>query len=328
MRKINHYLTYVIAGVLSVVSSCQEKVDVENPSDEKVRLNVKVHMEDTKVLTEVNETAIKNYQVYVFNENERLEAYVNSNSPDIILECTPGKKTVAVLANAPELTQLSMLGSFKGYYSELNQNSPDAFVMEGMATVTIEKRTDNTVTVPVSRHVAKIELASLVVNFDIPTYNNLDFKVSEVFLINVPASKEYFHDAKPHIWYNKRGYVDTDPNELIYDNMNNVVVTSTKGYTRKNVFYCYPNPQEEDDFRTDMWTYRHTRLVVKAEFLNNVYYYPVTLPVIEQNKHYQVSLTITRLGAESPDAVVKEYPSDFSVTVTDWGTPIPVPDKI
>lgn len=328
MKRISYFATYAIVGILSVVSSCQEKVEVENPYDEKVRLSVKVPMEETKVSGSVNETAIKNYQVYVFNEGELLEAYVNSDSPDITLECTPGQKTVAVIANAPAITSVSRLSSFSSQYSQLNQNAPDAFVMEGMTTVSIENKPDNTVTVPVSRHVAKIELTSFVVNFDVPQYNDLDFKVSEVFLINVPADKTYFQNSFPFIWYNKRDYVETDPNELIYDNMNNTVVALNRPYTKKNVFYCYPNPVEEDNFRTDMWKVRHTRLVVKAEFLDKVYYYPVTLPVIEQNKHYQVSLTVTRLGAETPDAVIKEYTSDFSVTVNDWGTPIPVPEKI
>ena len=179
MRKINRFAIYVTLGFLSVVSSCQEKIEREETPVQKVSLDVKVPVLETKVMSGVNETAINNYQVYIFDDKDRLEAYTNSNTPDITLECTLGKKTVAVLANAPEVTSLSMLDSFTSYYSRLEQNSPDAFVMEGKTTVTIENRPDNTVTVPVTRHVAKIELASLAVNFDIPQFNTYDFKVSD-----------------------------------------------------------------------------------------------------------------------------------------------------
>ena len=99
--------------------------------------------------------------------------------------------------------------------------------------------------------------------------------------------------------------------------MNDVLVTMPKPYTTRNVFYCYANNAPEDSF-SPMWSPRNTRLVVEALLGEQKYYYPVTLPALEANKKYDVTLSITRPGVESPDAMVDKYTSVFSIVAQDW----------
>ena len=307
----------VAACVMTVFSSCQKDVVDEQLSAEKVRLEISVPIAMTKVVSGADETAINNYQVFVFNNQNVLEAYVKKNTADISLSCTMVSKKVVVLVNAPALTDITTLPELMNKPSLLADNAKNALVMEGMVSVDIVSTKDVSIEVPVYRKVAKVELVSLATAFELPQYRDAAFKVSSVYLINVPANTKYFGTDAPTLWFNKSKYVSSDSNSLIYDNMNDVAITSSSPYTAKNAFYCYPNPTSADSF-ADAWSPRNTRLVVEATLGNQKYYYPVTLPVLEKNKRYEVSLTITRPGSYVPDTIVDKFAADFTVTVKDW----------
>lgn len=327
MRKISFMSALVAVSVVSFLTGCQKNSADVVQSAEKVKLEISVPVAQTKVVSGINETAIKNYQVFLFNDNETLEAYVNQSAPDISLDCTLGAKTVVVITNAPAVNDVTSLSSLKSRASLLSDNSEDAFVMEGLKEVLIETTADVSITVPVARQVAKIELADVTTAFELPEYAAMSFTVSAVYLINVPADKKYFSTDAPTLWYNKSAYDAQDDNALIYDDMNDVAVSAESQYSTKNALYCYPNPTLEDAFETP-WTERHTRLVVETVLGTETYYYPVTMPVIQQNKKYEVSLTITRPGSYSPDTIVDKFAANFSVTVKDWETGASVSEEI
>ena len=290
-----------------------------------VKLKVSVPVSETKLTGTITENAIDNYQVYVFSENGVLETYVNQSDSDIVLSCTAGDKTIAVLANAPVVNDITTFSELSSKTTMLTDNDTGCFVMSGKQQVTLSG--DKEVSVAVSRLVAKVRLSELNVSFEAPQYQSAGFKVSAVYLINVPADVSYFSGASPVGWYNKQKYISSDSNVLTYDDMRSVMVTSDNPYSSVNTFYCYPNPVTQDSF-DPTWTERHTRLVVEASIGIVKYYYPVTLPALESNKIYDVRLAITRPGVSGPDMEVEKYAADFSISVMDWETGASVSKEI
>lgn len=317
MRKIFAFAASAAVSVLSVFTGCQKDVMSDHKSDEKVTLKVSVQNPDTKVLSGADETGIKSYQVFLFNENGVVEDYVNQASSDITLDCTTGDKTVIVLANAPDLGDVVDMAMLSTKTSLLSDNAPDALVMEGRQNVKILSSDGAYISVAVARKVARVELASLKLAIDMPQYNSLPFKVQSVYLINVPAEMPYFNYLESSLWYNKSGYVQEDYNDLIYDDMEDFEITAETPYTAQNVFYCYPNKIPQDSFEAE-WCPRNTRLVVEATLGDEKYYYPVKLPKLEHNMRYEVNLVITRPGLPTPDSNFKKFDADFNITVSEW----------
>ena len=306
------------AALLGIVSfnSCDEKIDTLGDSceQEKVVLDISIPIAETRLTGTVDETSINNYQVFLFNSNGVLEAYLNKSTSDLSVETTLGNKTIVVLANAPALKSCSTLQNLLEQKSLLTDNGSGCFVMSGMLTKDITSSTVSVV-VPVTRLVSKIRLSSFKTAFEMPQYQSMAFKVSAVYLINVPVERKYFSGISSDIWYNKTKHVDNCP--LIYDDMDDVTVGPSSPYQKINCFYCYPNIQGTDSFSTS-WSPRHTRLVVEALLGNTVYYYPVTLPVMEPNKVYDVNLTVTMPGSTKPDDEIDKYATSFSITVNSW----------
>ena len=317
MRKFFAFAASAAVSVLSVFTGCQKDVMSDHKSDEKVTLKVSVQNPDTKVLSGADETGIKSYQVFLFNENGVVEDYVNQASSDITLDCTTGDKTVIVLANAPDLGDVVDVEMLSTKTSLLSDNAPDALVMEGRQNVKILSSDGAYISVAVARKVARVELASLKLAIDMPQYNSLPFKVQSVYLINVPAEMPYFNYVESSLWYNKSGYVQEDYNDLIYDDMEDFEITAETPYTAQNVFYCYPNKIPHDSFEAE-WCPRNTRLVVEATLGDEKYYYPVRLPKLEHNMRYEVNLVITRPGLPTPDSNFKKFDADFNITVSEW----------
>lgn len=316
-----------VVGIVSVLVGCQKTVADEQYSVAKTRLYVSIPITGTKVVSGANETAVKNYQIFLFNNQNVLEAYVSTSSSEVALDCTMGLKTVVALVNAPVISDISTLAALKNKKSQLSDNAADSFVMEGMTSVDINTTQNVSVNVPVARKVAKIELKQLTVDFELPQYQTMEFKVSSVYLINVPADNKYFGSEAPSVWYNKFAYVKTDDNSLIYDDMKNVQVSSSSPYSTRNTFYCYPNATDPDSFDAT-WKPRKTRLVVEAVLGGEKYYYPVTMPSLAQNKKYEVNLKITRPGSYSPDVIVDKFAGTFTVQVVPWESAAPISEEI
>ena len=304
-------------ALVSMFTSCQKEVSFSSDSEQKAMLKVSIPTEETKVISGMDETRVQNYQVFLFMENGVLEDYVSQSSSDVLLECTMGKKTVVVLVNAPSMDHISDYNTLLEQTSRLSDNAVDAFVMEGKSVVDIRTTNAITITINVSRKVAKVQLSSLNVDIDMPQYNSLPFKVSSVYLVNVPAQMPYFNVDTPEVWYNKFAYSAEDDNTFIYDDMGGFEVTADTPYTTKNIFYCYPNNTEVDSYSSE-WCARKTRLVVEATIGDKTYYYPVTLPNITPNKVYNVNLTVTRPGAETPDAKITKLDVGIEININDW----------
>lgn len=317
----------VCMGVVMCVA-CQEKIaQVDDEPQKKVKLSVSVPLPETRTTGSVDESIVKNYQVFVYNVFDNLESYLNADAgEELSLECTEGPKKVVVLVNAPAITQGSTLTSLKNTKAMLKENEDGGLLMEGLVSATITASKPS-VSVPVSRMVSKIRLSHLETAFEMPQYQSQTFTVSSVYLINVPADKNYLLPATADQWYNKMKYDPADVCTLIYDDMGDVEVSASSPYETVNTFYCFPNSYTQDSFATT-WSGRRTRLVVEARLAGIRYYYPVTLPPLEGNKVYDVSLTITRPGTSTPDAEVDKFAVGFDITIKGWETGASVTEEI
>lgn len=312
-------------GVVAIFSGCQEKI-VNEVEESKIALKISVPMPETKLTGNMEESTIKNYQVFLYNSDDILEDYVNQDTEDITLKCTEGTKTIIVLANAPAISSGTTLNSLLTMKSLLSDNSQGNFIMSGK--VVEEVSTSNAdISIPVSRVVSKIRLSTLTPAFEMPQYRSMEFKVLSIYLVNAPADGSFFTSVTPTAWFHKQKYESTNSCSLIYDEVGGAMVSSSTPYQNQHCFYCYPNNTEQDTFE-DTWSARHTRLVVEATLGDTKYYYPVTLPELQSNKLYDVNLTVTRPGAVKPDAEIDKFAVEFSITLKDWETGATVTEEI
>lgn len=300
---------------LSVLAACDVKeTRYESCGKEMIELGVSLPSGMTKVTGESGEGAVADLQVFVFDESGALEAYGHTASSSLTLNCYPGSKKAVALVNAPSYSEITSYSGLTAKLSSLTDNAVGRLVMEGETDVRLTSSTS--VTVPVSRIAAKITLKSVVNAMELEYHRKQTFALTSVYLINVAGDREYLGDSAPTQWYNKMKYESASPS-FLWQSLNGKVLSYSGTHDDGNYFYCYPNHTEED-FNDGSWKPRHTRLVVEATLGGNTCYYPVTLPEVDQNTAYEISLTVTRPGSDSPDDPVDTHSAEFKIKVVDW----------
>ena len=307
-----------------IMASCQnDAIETQNPlPKENIHLTVTVPHARTKVSEKNNPgspDAINSLQVFIFdNESGILEASDMKESESIVLTCTAGLKKIVCLVNAPEATDATTYSELCSTSSFLDDNTIDSMVMYGETEVNLTAT--SSVTIPVSRLAAKVVLRQVMNNFKFKSDQDAEFLVSHVYLLNVGAEKGYLSDVSPKLWYNKMELDMEEAPAFTYEQLSSPVkLPYSSTWTADKYFYCYPNPTETDS-RDETWSARRTRLVLEATLDGEVMYYPVTLPVIESNSSYEVTVKITRRGSSSPDIPVTGIAAEFSVDVQSWIT--------
>ena len=309
-------------AAVAAVACEREEVQSGAAADEMVSLEIKIPAESTKISGSGVETddAVSDYQVFVFNmDNRQVEVYATAPSGELTLQCTIGRKEVVVLANAPDLSSVLSYDEFLLKRSCLVDNSSGHLVMAGRESADLTAAA-NSLTVHISRIVSKVVLSSLTVDFEQEKYNEMDFVIKDIYLTNVVGDKAYLSETDdPTVWYNKVMKDLSSPvKSLIYEDVEDFNMKGLKDYGRQHVFYCYPNKHVDDDYTSAGWTPRPTRLVVEAMLGTDLYYYPVSLPELESNNQYQVSLNIVRPGATSPEQDMRKQDASVSVMVEGW----------
>ena len=315
--------TRIILAALAVMtaSACHDDFPKSShfPTDERISLSVSVPDLRTKV-SEKNSPgtpdAINTLQVFVFDEAGVLEASDMKESESVVLTCKAGPKKVVSLVNAPEVTDVTTYSELCAASSFLDDNTIDSMVMSGETEVNLTAT--SSITIPVSRIAAKVVLRQVVNNFKFKADQDAEFLVTHVYLLNVGAERGFLSDASPKQWYNMMELDTYDAPAFTYEELSSPVKLPYNGtWTADKYFYCYPNPTETDSSE-ETWSARRTRLVLEATLGGEVMYYPVTLPVIEPNSSYEVTVKITRRGSPSPDIPVTGIAAEFSVDVQNW----------
>lgn len=328
-------MIFCAALLALVLVSCEKKNSgVSDAAKETVPLEVVLVSEETKVADEGGneERSVSDYQVIIYDMSSRmLEAYATPDpaAVSISMQCTTGPKEVVVLANAPDVSGITSYDTFLKTRSRLADNAIGDLVMEGHASANLTAA-GGTVNVDIKRVVSKVVLDGITVDFETDAYDNMDFILNKVYLANVAGDKSYLADvADPASWYNQMVWTSApEVDAMVYEDLGNLNIKTTKEYKKKHHFYCYPNPHTTDTFTSDVWSPRPTRLVVEATLGNVQYYYPVALPELKQNTRYYVSLHIIRPGATSPEQDMDKYAVSFKITIEEWKGPENVSETI
>lgn len=292
------------------LTGCNEKnVELDETaagdSADKIQLTVRVPESATKVTGTSSDDAVKDLQVFVFDKNGVYETSSQGSGSSLSLTCTTGEKTVVALVNAPQEVDVDNITELRSRTSDLKDCSPDAIVMAGELTQVLQASSSLTITV--ERLAAKVAVDQIRTDFELDQHKGLTFNVKAIYLVNVAGERAYLTGNTPSSWYNKGAYVAATSPSFLYDKVTSGVIADGASYNTRHHFYCYPNA-----------TATKTRLVVEAELGGYTYYYPVTLDKIDPNTSYTYSLTITRLGSDSPDKPVEDGTVQFSVVVKDW----------
>ncbi len=301
------YLAALLAAIGLV--SCNEK-NVDFPDDgmssaEKIQLTVRLPKVSTKVSGPPSDNSVRNIQVFVFDKNGVYETSSSGSGASLSLTCTTGEKQIVALANAPQELGVKNISELRARTADLKDCSAGLVVMAGEVTKVLES--SSTVTISVERLAARVAVDQIKTDFALDQHKDLSFNVKAIYLINVAGERAYLDDNTPSTWYNKGGYDAATSPSFLYDEVLSGSVTNGNAYNTAHHFYCYPNT-----------TSTKTRLVVEAEVGGYRYYYPVTLDRIDPNTAYTYSLTITRLGSDSPDKPIEDGSVLFNVTVKDW----------
>lgn len=307
------------AATFMIMSCTKSNVPVpeEGLTGEKVELHVGLEgmARNTKTTSTAGETKINSLQVFLFRQDGDLDAYGKAESGSVKVSTTTGMKDIYALVNAPDLSTVSKKAELLASVSELSANSLTNFEMVG--NVSKEISASVSVTVPVKRIVARVGIDKITNRFSSPAYQDAEFIVKRIYIVNVAGDINYGLTTSPAKWYNPKEYKAELP-ALTADEQVNKSIAYNEGMSGPHYYYCYPNPTSKDSNGGD-WTPRHTRLVVEATLEGKTYYYPIDIQGIERNKTYTVTnLTITRPGSLDPDTPVTSYECTFGIEVGDW----------
>ena len=313
----------------------------ENPSEqapqqaEMATLQVNVSDGVTTRATSVKDSQIGtgegDIQVLVFNSDGNLVAYGknDASSNNITISLPTGVvKCYAVVNSTENLSKVSKESVLLQKSSYLKNNATSKMEMIGSATKTVSTGV-NSVTIPVKRFAAKVQIDKITPTFSSPAHKAMEFRLTGIYLINVNGSCPYSQVSTAStdngMWYNKQKYVSGECNALISDKFDSPVLMQNSdgivtAYSGSHYLYCYPNPVTTDS-SASTWSNRFTRLVVETTLGGTTYYYPVNIPAPAANTLYQITnMKITGLGSDSPDKLVEKGTISVSITVTDWST--------
>lgn len=323
-----------VAATLCMVACNKEipgqGIDVNSTSEEIEMGQLTVSLvgsggPDTKVIQssdDINLSKVKSLQLFVF-DGDVLDVYKSvTNQTSVTMSCRQGTKSIFAIVNAPAINNIKTLSQLKAMTSKLSDNT-EQFVMVGSQDG-VRVPADKPVELEVKRIVARVALKKITLAFTNSAYPGSDARLGKIYLTNVPTDINYGLTSEPTQWINKMRFMSGDePVELVADTNDYSLVTSDY----PNFFYSYPNPTVTDA-EGGTWSARHTRLVVEALIGGSTYYYPITLPVLEAGKSYEIeNLTITRLGSNDPDKPVKLSDVTFEISVKPW-TVVPVTEGI
>ena len=303
------------------ISCNKSEVASENITDGKTaEISVRVSSSaftGKAVLSEDNERKINNVQVFVFRTNGALDAYTCSDTKsDIKLSCTTGSKIVKAVVNAPDLSSISKMEDLQNSITSLTDNSLTNFVMTGSEGLDV--KTDQSLTINVSRIAARLAIEKVSVNFTSQAYRNMDMKIHRIYAVNVAGNTSYDLSSAPTVWHNQKALQTSTLDAMLMDDVADVKVTEEQPYTTGSYFYVYPNKVSEEP-QDEAASARPTRIVVETILGETTYYYPITIGNIAANTKYTISnLTITRPGSLDPDIPVTSKECSFTISVNNW----------
>ena len=331
MRKIA-FLAAVAATLCTV--ACNKELPtakVENPSESVQMAELNLSIVGNAPVTKSadadfdgDHSEVVNIQFFVF-DGEVLDAYKKITSGlSTSMTVKSGEKTVWAVANAPDISNVTTLTQLKAVSSTLLNNASN-FVMVGSNTGTVPS--EDPIEIEVKRIASRVVVKKVTAAFTNPAYASMSCKLVKMFLINAPGDINLELTSAPTTWYAQRTYEAVSGLTDFLSTSGGNHELNTAAYDTDCYHYCYPNPTTADS-QSGTWSARHTRMVIEVLLGSETFYYPVTLPVLEPGKSYEIeNLTITRKGSSNPDQPISLSDATFEISVKPW-TVVPVTEGI
>ena len=336
MKKFRIFIA--LAATVAALASCNKNGgESQVVEGQPLRLVVGIDGAATKVTgvtsnDEATEAKVNSLQVFVFN-GDSVDGYGTSTSKTATVTCTSGSRDIYAVVNAPSLAGVTSKTALLATVAQLENNISN-FQMIGNKTEVLEY--DGKVTIHVDRLAARVVIRGIKNGIEDAELKD-KFKVLAVYLTNVTGDVNYGLTSGYDVtkWYNRRGYESGNSlGSFDYDAINEDVAAGAS-HSEAHFFYSLPNaynPIVGLETGATGFTGRRARLVIKCEIDGKVYFYPILLPAMENNKSYEINLVnITRKGNEDngkrdpndPDDIDEEEPiesfdQEFEIIVNDW----------
>ena len=317
-KTIKYYLPPVLALLLAVcVSSCHRR---ELDADERVTVRFVIGDLMTKAgdIPSADEQCINRWALLVFDTDGRRVAEglsMDGSGIDAVLDA--GVYTVCAVVNGVQSfspADYDALSALEQEVVSLEQNMTSSLVMFGKQSLSLSGGDNGTKSITVHRLVSKVGIRSIRVD-DSGELAGRSVVMKAIYLTNVVRSSRLGSDVESEAlplsrggWYNTLGLHGGEApvkqlDKLLYDGGIDETVSAASPYTSAHYFYPFPNTTAlEGDSNASTWSRRCTRLVVEAAIDGTVYYYPVTLPLMQRNHTYIISqAVIRRIGSLDPE---------------------------
>ncbi|MBR4775645.1 MAG: hypothetical protein IK008_06070 [Bacteroidales bacterium] len=313
-------IRYLLIGLSSLLLPACIK-PAEEPS--QVSVSFRLSREETKVTgaSYMQESAVIRWSVFVFDVRTGGFRYGSSaDAAPVVFSLQAGRVyRCLALANYPltgpgalDPASVSSAEDLTEKVAGLDDNEPGKLLMYGESML-MPVPGEGEKTILVRRLVSRLEVRDISVDFSsCPEWTGKTLLLRHLYITNAYKTTRYGEDVTSvsparSSWYNSLGWhgggdVSASMDALLGDRDLNVAIDESHPYSAVHSFYFYPNPVEEDSYRTDSWTPRHTRLVLEASVDGETYYYPIDIPPAGRNSVFSATgIVIHGPGWEHPE---------------------------
>lgn len=261
------------------------------------------------------EDMIDNLQVFFFKANGDL-AYRGSiaDGTSLRMRVDPGTFDVYVIANSETIgSGISNKTDFLSNCVSLLSQDPQKPTLIGNEEKTISNR-NASISINVSRVISRVIVHSVTNALPEESLNGQDFTLVGVYLTNACGSVDLSGDSG-NLWYNKMGH-KSEADSYLYHPVTDGVIGMNTSKDVELTLYLLPN-STEDDNTDELWSSRHTRIVLKTKLGDTFYYYQLTLPKVGMNESYEYgNIILKRLGSTEEEKLVPDTVVAYDSSLT------------
>lgn len=328
MKKTVLLIATAIASV-GLFVACNKSV--EGPSKRAV-VTITVTGGDATKVTGITsndpttEAKVNRLEVFVFNGTELDGHNVSTTgATSIDVNCTSGTRDVYAIINGPDLSAETTKAAITSALVNLGATQND-FAMYSFADGEGRVLADGTpLALNVKRLAARVVIKGVKNDLINPT-DAAACTLDAIYLTNVAGNMKLGGGvADTEVFYNRQGYEST--NSLGANDYDAIGSAIAKDATYGTAHYFYSLPNAYTPAVGGAWSPRRAKLVVKCTMAGDNIYYPITLPVLESNKSYEINLlTLVHRGNDDTTPDKEENPIDpsgsitlgINITVTNW----------
>lgn len=289
---------------------------------------------ESKATSQASEAAVLSYKLVIFKDNNVYKIADASGTGDqlktVAVNLDEGTYDCWAVVNAPSNFSVDMSttkAQFIGKTSTLADNSTSKFVMTGVAANKAITSSTGSVQIDVYRHISKVELDKISVDFSGTYYAGKQLTVNKIYLTNVSSEATFEHQPKTvalnGTWYNKLGYASSDLNALLYE-VSSLTIGDGGSNSTPHYFYAYPNSSTADA-SLDNWPSSGsapcTRLVLECTLDGKTCFYHVDIKGMECNTLYKITeCKIKNTGGPDPEHNLTTFSVSFTLNIQNWAT--------